>query len=99
MTDQGGREIVQEWMENNKYSRENLLAVVRNNKWRQRKQYTVPETSKPPLTRKQKDTLLSLIPRNITALLSTNELMAGIQIEEFMSHLVFSNTNMSFMGT
>jgi hypothetical protein len=55
--------------------------VVRNNKWRKRKQYTVPETSKPPLTRKQKDTLLSLILRNLTALLSTNELMAGAQIE------------------
>jgi hypothetical protein len=78
MTDQGDREIVQEWMENKKYSGEELLAVVRNNTWRQMKQYTVPETLKPPLTRKQKDTLLSPIPRNLTALLSTNELMAGV---------------------
>jgi hypothetical protein len=57
------------------------LAVVRYIKSIQRKQYTVPETSKPPLTRKQKDTLLFLIPRNLTALLSTNELMAGAKIE------------------
>jgi hypothetical protein len=99
MIDQGDMEIVQKWMENKKYSREDLLAVVRNNTSRQRKQYTVPETSKPLLTRKQKDTLLSPIPRNLTALLSTNELMTGVQIEEFISHLVPSNTNMSFMGT
>jgi hypothetical protein len=62
IVDLGDREIVQEWMENKKYSLEGLLAVVRNNKWRQRKHYTVPETSKLPLTRKQKDTLLSPIP-------------------------------------
>jgi hypothetical protein len=59
----------------------------------------VPETSKASLTRKQKDTLLSPIPRNLKELLNTNELMTGAQIEEFMSHLVSSNTNMSFMGT
>jgi hypothetical protein len=33
------------------------------------------------------------------ALLTTNELMTGAQVEEFLSHLVSSNTNMSFMGT
>jgi hypothetical protein len=70
-----------------------------NNTWIQRNQYTVPETSKSPLTRKQKDTLLSPIPRNLTALLSTNELMTRVQIKEFMSHLVSLNTNISFMGT
>jgi hypothetical protein len=31
--------------------------------------------------------------------LSTNELSAGAHIKELMSHLVSSNTNMSFMGT
>jgi hypothetical protein len=75
------------------------VAVVRNNKWRNIKQYMVAETSKPPLTRRQKDTILSPIPRNITALLTTNELMAGAQIEEFLSHLVSSNTKMPFTGT
>jgi hypothetical protein len=63
------------------------------------KQYMVSETSKPSLKRRQKYTLLSPIPRNIMALLSTNELMAGSQNEELLSHLVSSNTNMSFMGT
>jgi hypothetical protein len=82
------REMVQEWTENKRYSRGEILAVV-----------TVAETSKPTLTRSQIDTLLSPIPRNLTALLTTNELMAGAQIEEFLSHLVSSNTNMSFMGT
>jgi hypothetical protein len=81
MTDQGDREIVQEWMENNKYSREDILAVARNNKWRKMKQYTVAETSKPPLTRIQKDMILSLISKNLTALLSTDELMAVAQME------------------
>jgi hypothetical protein len=66
MTDLSEREMVQEWMENKKYSREEILAVVRNNKWRKIKQYTVSETSKPPLTRRQKDTILSPIPRNLT---------------------------------
>jgi hypothetical protein len=99
MTDLSKREMVQEWMENKKYSREEILAVVTNNKWRKIKQYTVAETSKPPLTRRQKDTLLSPIPRNLTALLTTNELMAGAQVEEFLSHLVPSNTNISFAGT
>jgi hypothetical protein len=99
MTDLSEREMVQEWMENKEYSREEILAVVRNNKWRKIKQYTVAETSKPPLTRIQKDTLLSPIPRNLTALLTTNERMAGAQVEEFLSHLVSSNTNMSFTGT
>jgi hypothetical protein len=70
-----------------------------DNKWRKIKQYMVAETSKPPLTRRQKDTILSPIPRNITALLTTNELMAGAQIEEFLSHLVSSNTKMPFTGT
>jgi hypothetical protein len=86
-------------MENKKYSQEDLLAVVRNDKWRQRKKYTVPETVKPPLTRKQKDTLLFQIPRNAVALFSTDELMAGAQIQGFLSHVVSSNTNMPFMGT
>jgi ketol-acid reductoisomerase len=61
MTDLSEREMVHKWMENQKYSREEILAVVRNNKWRQIKQYTVAETSKLPLTRRQKDTLLSPI--------------------------------------
>jgi hypothetical protein len=74
------------------------LAVARNNKWRKMKEHTVADTSKLPLTRRQKDTLLSPIPRNLTALLSTNELMAGAQIEELLSYLVPSNTNMSFTG-
>jgi hypothetical protein len=52
-----------------------------------------------PLTRKQKGTLLSPIPRTLTAILSTNELMAGAQLEQFLSHLVSSNTNMSFVRT
>jgi hypothetical protein len=99
MTDLSEREMLQEWMEDKRYSREDLLAVMRNNKWIQRKQYTVPETSKQPLTRKQKDTLLSPIPRNLMVLLNTSELMAGAQIEEFLSHLVSSNINISFMGT
>jgi hypothetical protein len=34
-----------------------------------------------PLTRRHKYPTLSPIPRNITALLATNELMAGAQIE------------------
>jgi hypothetical protein len=38
MTDLGDREIVHEWMENRKYSPEDLLVVVRNNTWRQRRQ-------------------------------------------------------------
>jgi hypothetical protein len=99
MTDLSEREMVQEWMENKKYSRDEILAVARNNRWRKIKQYTVDENSKPPLTRRQKDTLLSPIPRNLTALLTTNELMAGAQVEEFLSHLVYSNTNISFTGT
>jgi hypothetical protein len=86
-------------MENNKYSREEIFAVVRNNKGRQIKQYTVAETSRSPLTRRQKDTIFSPIPRNLMAILTTNELMAGAQIEEFLSHLVSSNTNMSFTVT
>jgi hypothetical protein len=99
MTVQGDKDILQEWMENKKYSREEILAVVRNNKWRNIKQYTVAETSKLPLTRRQKYTLLSPIPRNITALLTTNEVMAGAQIEELFSDLVSSNTNTPFTGT
>jgi hypothetical protein len=86
-------------MENKKYSRGDILAVARNNKWRKMKKYTVSETLKPPLTRRQKDMLLSTIPRNGTALLSTNALIAVAQIEELLSHLVSSNKNMSFMGT
>jgi hypothetical protein len=61
MTVQGEKDIVQEWMENKTYSREDILEVVRNNKWRKIKQYTVAETLKPPLTRRQRDTLLSPI--------------------------------------
>jgi hypothetical protein len=45
MTDLSERELMQKWMESKIYSREDLLAVVRNNKWRQRKQYTVPKTT------------------------------------------------------
>jgi hypothetical protein len=59
----------------------------------------VPEMLNPPLTRKQNDTLLYTIPRTLTSLLSIHELMAGAQIEGFLSHFVSSNTNMSFMGT
>jgi hypothetical protein len=73
--------------------------VARNNKWRKIKKYTVAETSKPPLTRRKKDTLLSPIPRNLMAPMTTNELMAGAHFEELLSHLVSSNTNMSFTGT
>jgi hypothetical protein len=41
MTDLSERDLVQEWMENKKYSREGILAVGRNNKWRKIKQYGV----------------------------------------------------------
>jgi hypothetical protein len=99
ITVQGDKDIVQEWMENKKYSREDILAVVRNNEWRKMKQYMFAETSKPPLTRRQKDMLLYPIPRNLSALLITNELMAGSQIEELLSHLVSSSTNMPLTGT
>jgi hypothetical protein len=99
MTYLGDRGMVQEWLENKRYSRGELLTAVRNNKWRQRKQYAVPETSKLALTRNHKDTLLYPIPRTLTELLSPGEVMAGTQIEEFLSHLVSSNTNMSFMAT
>jgi hypothetical protein len=40
MTVLSERKMVQEWMENKKYSREEILAVVRNTKWRKIKQYT-----------------------------------------------------------
>jgi hypothetical protein len=93
LTDPGDRGMVQEWLENKIYYREELLMVVGNNKWRQRKQYTVPETSKLPLTKKQKYTLLYPIPRTLTALLRPGELMAGNQIEEFLPHMVSSNTS------
>jgi hypothetical protein len=99
MTDPDDKGMVMEWLENKRYSREELLAVVRNKKWRQQKQCTVPETSKLPLTRKQKDTLLSPIPRTLTTLLRPGELLVGTQIEYFLSHLVSSNINMSFMAT
>jgi hypothetical protein len=56
MTDPGDRGIVQELLKNKRYSREELVTAVRNNTWRQRKQCMVTETSKLPLTRKQKDT-------------------------------------------
>jgi hypothetical protein len=75
MTALSEREMVLEWMENKTYSQEEILAVVRNNKWRKIKQYTIAEILKPPLTRRQKDTIFSPIPRNLTAL------MAGAQIE------------------
>jgi hypothetical protein len=93
------KEKVQECMETKKYSREEILAVARNNKWIEIKQYTVAETLKPPFPRRKKDTILSPILRNLTALLTTNELMAGAQVEDLLSHLVYSNTNMSFTGT
>jgi hypothetical protein len=73
--------------------------VVRSNKLRQRKQHTVPETSKLPLTRKQKDTILSPIPINLTAFLNTNKLMTGAHIEAFLSHVVSLNRNMSCLVT
>jgi hypothetical protein len=75
------------------------LTVERNNKWIQSKQYTVPETSKLLLTRKQRDTILSPIPRSLAAFLNTNKLMTGAHIEQLLSHLVSSDRNMSFMGT
>jgi hypothetical protein len=99
MTDLTERRVVQEWMENKKYSQDEVIAVVRNNRWRKIKPYTVSENSKPPLTRRQNDTLLSPIPRNLTTLLTTNELMTGAQVEELLSHLVSTNIKMSFTGT
>jgi hypothetical protein len=101
MTDLGKRRMVQEWLKKKDIHKRNYQQWrARNNEWRQRKKYTVPETLNPPLTRKQKYRLLSPIPRTLTALLSINiELMSRSHIEEFLSHLVSSNTNMSFMGT
>jgi hypothetical protein len=51
--------------EKKRYYREQLLTASRNNKWRQRKQYTLPETSKLPLTRTHKYKQLSHIPRTL----------------------------------
>jgi hypothetical protein len=85
ITDLGERGMVQEWLENKRYSRKELL--------------TVRETSKLPLSRKQKDTLLSPIPRTLTSLLLPGELMAGTQIEEFLSHLVSSNIHGNILWT
>ena len=73
--------------------------MLRDDKWRVKRQYMVPDIKPLPLTRKQKDTLLSPIPRNITTLLTQNVLMSGDLIEEFLSLLVASNPNTSFMGT
>jgi hypothetical protein len=81
LTDPGDRGMVQEWLENNKYYRKWLLTLERNNKWRLMNQYMVADTSKLLLTRKQKYTILSPIPRTLMALLHPGELMAGTQIE------------------
>jgi hypothetical protein len=42
---------------------------------------------------------LSPIPINLTALLTTNELMVGAQVEELLSRLVSSNNIILFTGT
>jgi hypothetical protein len=52
------------------------------------------------LTRRKKDAiLLSPIPKTLATLLHPGELMTGTHIEDFMSQLVSSSTNMSFIAT
>jgi hypothetical protein len=60
--------------------------------------YTTNKKSS-PIHKTAEKTLLSPIPSTLTSLLQPNKLMEGNDIEDFLSLLISTNPNMSFMAT
>jgi hypothetical protein len=86
------------WLENRKYTRQDLLSVIRDKSWRgggnvhyQRK--------KSPIHKTAEKKLLSPIPSTLTSLLQPNILMEGNDIDNFLSLLFSTNPNMYLMAT
>jgi hypothetical protein len=67
--DESGKMEIQQWMENEKYTRDQLLSVVRSQYWRQNKSFKLPQKTTIAYTQKQKNTLLSPIQSSLTSLL------------------------------
>jgi hypothetical protein len=78
--DESEKMEIQQWMENEKYTRDQLLSVVRSQSWRQNKSFKLPKTTTIAYTQKQKNTLLSPIQSSLSSLLHPGISMRGYQI-------------------
>jgi hypothetical protein len=65
--DESGKMEIQQWMENEKYTRDQLLSVVHSQSWRQNKSFKLPKKTI-TYTQKQKNTLLSPVQSSLTSL-------------------------------
>jgi hypothetical protein len=80
--DESEKMEIQQWMENEKYTRDQLLSIVRSQSWRQNKSFKLPKKTTIAFTQKQKNTLLSPIQSSLTSLLHPGFSMRGYQIED-----------------
>ena len=90
---------IQQWMENEKYSRDQLLSVVRNQSWRQNKAIELPKKKTLAYTQTQKNTMISPIQSSFTSLLHPGINMRGYQIEYYLKLFTEGNDNMSYIQT
>jgi hypothetical protein len=90
---------IQQWMENEKYTRDKLLYVVRSQSWRQNKSFKLPKKTTIAYTQKQKITLLSPIQSSLTSLLHPGISMMGYQIEDYLELVIVEKDNMSYIKT
>jgi hypothetical protein len=90
---------IQQWMENEKYTRHQLLSVVRSQSWRQNKSFKLPKKTKNAYTQKQKNTLLSPIQSSLTSLLHPGISMRGYQIEDYLELVIEGKDNTSCIQT
>jgi hypothetical protein len=86
-------------MENEKYTRDQLLSVVRSQSWRQNKSFKLPPKTTTAYIQKQKNTLLSSIQSSLTSLLHPGISMRGYQIEDYLELVIEGKDNMSYIQT
>jgi hypothetical protein len=97
--DESGKMEIQKWMENEKYTRDQLLSDVRSQSWRQNKSFKLPKTATIAYKQKQKNTLISPIQSSPASLLHPVISMRGYQIEDYLELVIEGKDNMSDIQT
>jgi hypothetical protein len=90
---------IKTWLDTTKYTRDELLNVVRRIGWRKRKAFIIPK--KKPVTCRAKNNHALLLKTHVsgTSLLHSGEMMPGYHIEDYLKIVLQHGSNLSFMAT
>jgi hypothetical protein len=97
VSDSSVRKGIKKLLKNQKYTCQELLSVIRDKSWKRKNNNIHYQRKNLPHTKLQKKTLLSTIPLTLASLLQPNIMMEGHDIEDFVSLLIATNANMSFI--